>query len=403
MTKLALHRSWGRRMRLGAASGALVFGIVLGQLLVVTPLAEAQVHRTFTLLYSFKGDTDGAQPHASLLRDADGNFYGTTEGGGPLKCGTVFKLDTTGAETVLYTFTGKPADGSLPMAGLIRDPAGNLYGTTFYGGASDFGTVFKLDTTGTETILHSFTGGTDGANPGAGLVRDGAGNLYGTTFYGGESGFGTVYKLDRNGAETVLHSFAGSPLDGQEPTAGLIRDAAGNFYGTTITGGASNLGTVYKLDTTGKETVLYSFTGRPDGKFPWAGLVRDAAGNFYGTTLYGGASDFGTVYKLDTSGTETVLHSFTGHPDGRLPYAGLLRDAAGNLYSTASQGGASRYGTVFRLDTTGNFIILHSFAFGATDGITPMGGLIRDTAGNLYGTTLQGGAFGVGTVFKLSR
>ena len=184
------------------------------------------------------------------------------------------------------------------------------------------------------------------------MVRDGAGNLYGTTFYGGESDFGTVYKLDRNGAETVLHSFAGSPLDGQEPTAGLIRDAAGNFYGTTITGGASNLGTVYKLDTTGKETVLYSFTGRPDGKFPWAGLVRDAAGN---------------------------------------------------LYSTASQGGASRYGTVFRLDTTGNFIILHSFAFGATDGITPMGGLIRDTAGNLYGTTLQGGAFGVGTVFKLSR
>ena len=131
MTKLALHRSWGRRMRLGAASGALVFGIVLGQLLVVTPLAEAQVHRTFTLLYSFKGDTDGAQPHASLLRDADGNFYGTTEGGGPLKCGTVFKLDTTGAETVLYTFTGKPADGSLPMAGLIRDPAGSGVCKTF--------------------------------------------------------------------------------------------------------------------------------------------------------------------------------------------------------------------------------------------------------------------------------
>src|SRR5207245_1590063 len=183
----------------------------------------------------------------------------------------------------------------------------------------------------------------------------------------------------------------------------VMPDAGRNVAGTTVAGGPSKLGMVYQLDTAGKEAVLDSVTGRPGGKFPWAGLVRDAAGNFYGTTLYGGASDFGTVYKLDTSGTETVLHSFTGHPDGRLPYAGLLRDAAGNLYSTASQGGASRYGTVFRLDTTGNFIILHSFAFGATDGITPMGGLIRDTAGNLYGTTLQGGAFGVGTVFKLSR
>ena len=403
MTNSSQHRGWSRRVRLGAASGAFVFGIVLGQLVVATPVLEAQVRRSFALLYSFEGGTDGAQPQAGLIRDADGNFYGTTEGGGPLKCGTVFKLDTTGAETVLYTFTGKPADGSLPVAGLLRDAAGNLYGTTFYGGASDFGTVFKLDTTGTETVLHTFAGGTDGANPGAGLVRDTAGNLYGTTFYGGESGFGTVYKLDRNGVETVLHSFAGSPTDGQEPTAGLVRDAAGNFYGTTITGGASNLGTVYKLDTAGKETVLYSFTGQPDGKFPWAGLVRDAAGNFYGTTLYGGASDFGTVYKLDTAGKETVLHSFTGGRDGKLPYAGLLRDLAGNLYGTTSEGGASRYGTAFQLDTTGRFTVLHSFAFGATDGITPMGGLIRDTTGNLYGTTLQGGAFSVGTVFKLSR
>ena len=209
--------------------------------------------------------------------------------------------------------------------------------------------------------------------------------------------------MDRNGVETVLHSFTGSPMDGQEPTAGLVRDAAGNFYGTTVTGGASNLGTVFKLDASGTESVLYSFAGHPDGKFPWAGLVRDAAGNFYGTTLYGGASDFGTVYKLDTSDTEAVLHSFTGRPDGRLPYAGLLPDLAGNLYGTTSQGGTSHYGTAFRLDTTGRFTVLHNFAFGTTDGITPMGGLIRDTTGNLYGTTLQGGAFSVGTVFKLSR
>jgi uncharacterized repeat protein (TIGR03803 family) len=403
MTNSSQQRGWGRWVCLAAASGALVFGIVLGQLAIATPLAEAQVHRTFTLLYSFEGGTDGEQPHADLIRDAAGNFYGTTEGGGPLKCGTVFKLDTTGTETVLYTFTGKPADGSLPMAGLIRDAAGNLYGTTFYGGTLDFGTVFKLDPTGVETILHGFTGGTDGANPGAGLVRDRAGNLYGTTFYGGESGFGTVYKLDRNGVETVLHSFTGSPMDGQEPTAGLVRDAAGNFYGTTVTGGASDLGTVYKLDASGTESVLYSFTGHPDGKFPWAGLVRDAAGNFYGTTLYGGVSDFGTVYKLDTSGTEAVLHSFNGHPDGRLPYGGLLPDLAGSLYGTTSQGGTFHYGTAFKLDTTGKFTVLHNFTFGATDGITPMGGLIRDTAGNLYGTTLQGGAFSVGAVFKLSR
>jgi uncharacterized repeat protein (TIGR03803 family) len=377
----------------------------------MTPTAEAHADATFTVLYSFEGTQTGYFP-AGLLRGVAGNFYGTTQAGGSSNncsggCGTVFKLDATGEETVLYSFTGGTTDGRMPTAGLIRDAAGNFYGTTFYGGASDFGTVYKLDTTGKETVLHSFTGGADGILPAAGLVRDPTGNLYGVTEVGGVSGWGTVYKLDTTGKETVLYSFAGALTDGGVPGSILIRDAAGNLYGTTSAGGASNFGTVYKLDMSGKETVLYSFTGGADGRNPWAGLVRDAAGNLYGTTNQGGGSHecyggCGTVYKLDTTGTETVLYRFAGHPDGRIPSAGLLRDAAGNLYGTAYGGGASRYGTVFKLDTTGKFTVLHSFTLGAADGISPAG-LARDAAGNLYGTTYQGGEFNMGTVFKLSR
>jgi uncharacterized repeat protein (TIGR03803 family) len=265
------------------------------------------------------------------------------------------------------------------------------------------GTVFKLDTTGRETVLHSFTGTPDGAIPRAALVRDAAGNLYGTTVFGGASiGYGTVFKLDTTGKETVLHSFTAT--DGSGPVAALVRDAAGNLYGTTAYGGASLSGTVFKLDTSGTETVLHSFTGRADGAIPYAALVRDHAGNLYGNTAYGGASGYGTVFKLDTTGRETVLHSFTGASDGASPFDALVRDPAGNLYGTATFGGdpfcSSGCGTVFKLDTTGKETVLHSFT-GRADGAIPAG-LVRDPAGNLYGTTYYGGAFGYGVVFKLT-
>jgi uncharacterized repeat protein (TIGR03803 family) len=349
-----------------------------------------------------------------LVRDAAGNLYGTTGGGG-FSNGVVFKLDTTGKETVLHRFSG--TDGRFPSGGLVRDAAGNLYGTTSSGGAFGWGSVFKLDTTGKETVLYSFTGGTDGSEPSAGLIRDAAGNLYGTTVSGGTSPFpyGVVFKLDPSGKETVLYTFTGG-ADGGFPS-GLIRDAAGNLYGTAGGGGSpacgaeNGCGVVFKVDTTGKETVLYSFDGS-DGAYPFQDLTRDAAGNLYGTTLSvaGGGLNYGVVFKLDTAGKETVLHSFRGYPaDGAFSVygtgRGLVRDAAGNLYGTTDSGGAFNDGLVFRVNTTGKETVLYSFT-GGLDGGNPSVGLVRDAAGNLYGTAVTGGADdcgddGCGVVFKL--
>jgi uncharacterized repeat protein (TIGR03803 family) len=383
-----------------AGSVALALVIAFLQIPVATPSAD-QPDVAFSLLYSFKGGTDGAVPNG-LLRDASGNLYGTTFSGGTSGKGTVFKLDATGVETVLYSFTGG-ADGSGPIAGLIRDAAGNFYGTTYSGGGMptcDCGTVFKLDMTGAETVLHRFTV-EEGAGPQAGLIRDEAGNLYGTTYYGGAFDNGTVFKLDTTGAVTVLHTFTGRS-DGGGPHGGVLRDAAGNFYGTTPYGGPRGSGTVFKLDTTGGETVLHNFLDQPDGKAPWAGLVGDAAGTLYGATQFGGTDGIGTVFKLDKAGRGAVLHSFIG-PDGVQPMAGLILDPIGNLYGTAYAGGASDGGTVFKLDPFGTLTLLHGFHGGRRDGLNPQAGLVRDAAGNLYGTTPIGGAFNQGTVFKLTR
>jgi uncharacterized repeat protein (TIGR03803 family) len=237
----------------------------------------------------------------------------------------------------------------------VRDSAGNLYGTTAVGGAFLMGTVFKLDTSGAMTILHSFNG-PDGAGPYSRLVRDTAGNLYGTTLRGGSNADGTVFKLDPAGNEVVLYNFAGTP-DGEAPFGSLVRDSTGNVYGTTYLGGAYGFGTVFKVDPTGAETVLYSFTGLADGGLPWAGVVRDAAGNLYGTTVSGGdltcfpPAGCGTVFKLDAAGNETVLHSFgpSFSGDGNFPVGRLMRDAAGNLFGTAQNGGAYGQGTIFKL------------------------------------------------------
>jgi uncharacterized repeat protein (TIGR03803 family) len=368
--------------------------------------AQAQTYR---LLYTFTGGADGSEPAAGLIRDASGNFYGTTGSGGPFGAGTVFLLEQTGKERVLYSFTGP--DGSNPVGALVRDAAGDLYGTTEGGGAFGAGVVFKTNDSGFVQVLHSFTGGADGANPVSGLLRDPAGNLYGTTVNGGASNAGTVFKLDPSGAETVLYSFTGG-TDGGNPAAGLVQDAAGNLYGTTAEGGdtscfkPSGCGTIFELDKAGLETVLHSFTGAPDGEFPGAGLVRDTAGNLYGTTTNGGAgtlcvSSCGTVFKLDSTGTETVLYRFTGGADGGNPDAGLVRDAAGNLDGTTIGGGAHNDGTVFELGIAGTETVLYSFT-GQRGGSQPRAGLLRDSAGNLYGTTEFGGAFDAGVVFKLT-
>jgi uncharacterized repeat protein (TIGR03803 family) len=231
---------------------------------------------------------------------------------------------------------------------VIRDSAGNIYGTTQTGGTAGAGVVFKVNAAGEETVLYSFTGGSDGGFPYGGVVQDSSGNLYGTTNGGGTAGFGVVFKLDTAGNETVLYSFAGG-ADGGLPYSGVIRDSAGNLYGTAQFGGTAYAGVVYKLDTAGQESVLYSFTGGADGGQPYAGVIRDSAGNLYGTTIGGGAAGAGVVYELDTVGQETVLYSFTGGADGGQPYAGVIRDSAGNLYGTTNSGGKESSGVVFKL------------------------------------------------------
>lgn len=394
------------RMRLGTAGATLTFAVMLALGMVTTRAAQTQ---TFTVLHSFAGSPDGTKPYGGLARNAKGNLYGTTNLGGdsncnpPYGCGVVFQVDTSGKETV-YSLPGG-ADGLLPYAGLIGDAAGNLYGTTYFGGLYNGGTVFKLDTSDTETVLYKFNGSSDGQYPAGGLLRDKAGNLYGTTQYGGSPGNGTVFTLSTTGTETVLHSFTGYPSDGAYPTyTSLLRDAKGNLYGVTEEGGASNEGMVYKLSPNGTLTVLHNFIGGTrDGCYPYGTPAMDKNDNLYGTTRQCGSHHHGIVWKVSSKGTETVLHNFAGgSSDGAGPYTGVIMDATGNLYGDTYGGGTYGLGTVYELNTKGALTLLHSFAGYPSDGANPMGGVIRDTKGNLYGTTLMGGNIGCGTVWKLT-
>jgi uncharacterized repeat protein (TIGR03803 family) len=362
--------------------------------------------QTFKVLFNFTGSADGESPYGSLVRDTAGNLYGTTEAGGTSGAGTVFKVNKSGTHTVLYSFKGG-SDGANPYVGVIRDAAGNLYGTTANGGASGLGTVFKLTKTGNEKVLYSFAGGSDGCYPYGGLLRDAAGNLYGTTEVCGASGVGTVFKLTNTGKETVLHSFAGGSSDGEFPSfTSLLMDTSGNLYGVAEQGGTDNLGVVYKLSKSGKLKVLHSFAGgTSDGCDVFGTPVMDAEGNLYGTANACGSAHVGIVWKVSQKSKETVLHTFTaGSSDGAEPIAGVIMDANGNLYGDTYQGGSANLGTVYKLNKTGKVTLLHTFT--GPDGDYPYSGVIRDSAGNLYGTTIHGGSGqqcqnGCGTVWKL--
>jgi uncharacterized repeat protein (TIGR03803 family) len=422
MANSTQRHPWVCGMR--TASDAFVLAIALTLGIAGAQSAYGQSYREKTL-YSFKDGTDGASPVAGLIMDAAGNLYGTTSSGGGNRCrgygcGTVFQLDSTGKERVLYRFRGGN-DGAVPSASLLRDGSGNLYGTTVARSPEEGGgTVFKLSKAGKETVLHRFGNGPDGYDVAGGLVSDTSGNFYGTTTLGGSdrslcggTGCGIVYKVSQAGKETILYNFTGSS-DGQNPYAGLTRDAAGNLYGTTASGGGvgqcrgnAGCGTVFKIDTTGKETVLYRFSGGTDGGYPLAPLVRDATGNLYGTAEVGGdlsgcgGSGCGTVFKLDGSATLTVLHTFTGQwPDGGQPQSGVIMDGSGNLYGTTVEGGAWGFGTVYELHTSGTLTLLHSFI--ERDGAFPYAPVMMDSEGNLYGTAPSRGAYDYGTVFKLT-
>lgn len=392
---------------LSAAGRSVLFGaLVLG---IAAPSAHAA---KFHVLYAFQ-DGDAASPFGAMI-DGNKGSYGATYYGGTNNLGAVFRLTGNGKEKVLYSFAGG-SDGANPQTDLITDADGNLYGTASAGGANNCGIAFKVRPNGLETVLYTFKCRPDGFTPNGGLVMDTAGNLYGTTYGGGAPNMGTVFKLAPDGTETIAYAFQGGG-DAAYPNSGLIRDKKGNLFGTTYGGGTAALGTVYKISPKGKETVLYSFQGGSDGASPFASLIADASGNLYGTTWAGGGSGCngsgcGTVFRVALDGTETVLHSFAGGSDGFGPYAGVTLDASGNLYGSTLYGGGSGCsgngcGLVFQLAPDGSKTDLHDFT--GADGSRPSANFLADTKGNLYGTTFDGGGSGCGgsgcgVVFKIKE
>lgn len=375
------------------------------------------------VLYAFQGDNgDSGFPFVGVTADKQGNIYGAAAGTDGQGCntdyGTVYELAANGSLKLLHQFNDQ--DATYPLGTVILDKSGNVWGTTPLGpqGFSGAGIVYKITPDGTFTNMHSFSYGTaDGATPYAGLVMDKRGNFYGTTAGGGAYGWGTVFKITPKGKETVLYSFSDGS-DGAEPRATLVMDASGNLYGTTEYGGinttgctGSGCGTVFKLAPGGIETTLYQFTGGNDGGFPQAGVILDSSGNIYGTASYGGADSYGTVFKVATDGTESTLYTFTGNADGAIPLDPLVLE--GNyLYGTTECGGVawgcSGNGVVFKLSLNGVEKPLYEFQ-NRGDGWNPFGGL-TSYKGYLYGTTPYGGDKvnchewnGLGVIFRVKE
>lgn len=377
-------------------------------------------------LHFFVGYPDDGQfPLGGLVEDSSGNFYGTTQAGGASNLGTVYEVSATGTYSILYCFSGP--DGQSPSSSMIIDSSGNLYGTTYAGGADNLGVVFKVSppVTGsdvwTEAVLYSFSGTPDGAHPIAGLVMGSGGYLYGVTSFGGTDNFGTVFKLNSNGVgnETVLHNFVGGK-DGAYPLASLLLDPGGNLYGVTAAGGTHGLGTAFWIKPNGKESVLHSFKGGNDGAAPYySALIRDSAGNLYGTTYYGGREENpmydagGTIFELPVTGGEKVLYFFCGLTtilgpctDGDNPSGGMIQGANGEFYGMAQYGGAG-LGVFYSFNPV-NYVEdqLYYWNFYASQ---PIGSLIQDKSGAFYGTTYSGGitgesydAYGFGSVFTFT-
>ncbi len=399
---------------------ALVALAVVGLTFVAAPSLQAQ---SFTVLHNFTGGADGGSPFTGLTIDRAGHLYGTTLA--PNDLGTVFKMSNTGSGwvlTTLYNFLGV-SNGAYPDSDVVFGPDGRLYGATTSGGSTGCGgrgcgIVYALNPSArapanvledwSEDELYTFLGGSDGASPSGSLVFDQAGAIYGTDQVG-VNGWGAVYELTRSSqgwSQTVLYNFSGGS-DGGGPEGGVIIDQAGNLYGTTAGGGAYGNGVVFRLTPLNggwTETVLYSFQGPADGSFPDAGLIMDSAGNLYGTTLYGGSGNGGTVFKLSSMSGNWIfalLYSFTG-PAGS--YGALAMDASGSLYGTTAFDGSYQYGNVFQLTPFSGgwtYTSLHDFTGGA-DGKEPVGNVVLDAQENVYGTTSSGGSDGRGVVFEIT-
>ena len=355
---------------------------------------------TVSVIYTFKGGTDGAAPEASMIK-LGGTLYGTTYQGGAYGEGTVFSITPDGNETVLHSF-GNGNDGANPTSALLALD-GTLYGTTAGGGAQGAGTVFSIKPSGKEAVIYAFrNNNVDGYGPYGGLVAL-SGTLYGTTFAGGSNDTGTVFAVTTAGNETILHDFGNSyGNDGQSPVASMtVSD--GILYGTTTYGGANGDGTVFSITASGNETALYSFGQYPDAQFPSAG-VRKQGKVFYGTTAFGGNDGEGAVYRLTTDGKNHVVYSFASGNDGANPDSDLTK-LGKTFYGVTSEGGdncqpdANCNGTVYQLTLPNTETVLHAFSGGA-DGANPIGAL-TNIDGVLYGTTSAGGTNGAGTVFKV--
>jgi uncharacterized repeat protein (TIGR03803 family) len=398
----------------------------LAALAALILVAGAALAGTAKVVYSFAGEEDGEYPSTDLVVDGAGNLYGTTVQGGDFGGGTVFQLSRSGntwVHTVLYSFTGG-ADGGQPYGGVTLDAQGNLYGAAVIGGTGGVcvedgcGVAYKLTNNGgtwTQTVIHDFTGGDDGYGPGAGVTLNKNGNLYGMTPTGGAYGLGTIYELRVDGQgnwkERVIHAFTGGADGGAASAGRLLPDANGNLYGVATVGGAHGAGTAFKLThgpgATWTFRTLYAFNGSPDAGFPYGALVPDNAGNLYGTTYYDGANDLGTVYRLsfrNGAWHERVLYSFQGGTDGASPISNVVFDQAGDLYGTTSEGGAPGCGcgTIFKLSRGPDGIWGESVAYaftGTPDGAFPYNGMVARPDGAFYGTTVHGGDDDEGSVY----
>jgi uncharacterized repeat protein (TIGR03803 family) len=373
---------------------------------LLTSMTFAQT-KNFIALHQFVGGQDGAFPEGAVVLDKAGNLYGTTALAGGGATGTVYKINTKGVERVLFRF--QIAKGTGPASPLVLDKAGNLYGIA-NSGPDGGGVIFKVSPNGKQTLLHAFTNTTFGPKtPSGGILMEKSGNIFGTTAFGGsrncQAGCGIVFRLNTAGTLSVLHRFNGA--DGNQPSGPLVQDSDGNLYGVAQFGGdlacqdpqvgGKGCGTVFKLSKKGIVTVLHTFEGGSDGAIPQAGLLLDSAGNVYGATAHGGDFENGTIFQISHDGTYAVRYRFTGASDGMTPNGGLVMDASGNLLGTAQAGGQG-FGTIFKLTPTGTLTVVHSFT-GQEDGAFPLAGLIHDDVGHFFGTafrnflsqTVQGG------------
>ena len=382
----------------GTVSGVTTSGLVLAN--GTTSLMVAANASTFRLPAAF---ASGAAYDVTIKAHPPGRSCSVAQGSGVVGSANVSDVSVAcvpGAESVLHAFPAAVGDGSTPYGSLLRASDGSLYGLTYAGGANDLGVAFRVAPDGSESVLHSFGAGADGANPHGRLIQGSDGNLYGLTSAGGDYGHGVAFMLTPSGAETVLHSF-GTGAGAQDPYGSLLQGSDGNFYGMSMHGGANGLGSVFMLRPDGSELVIYSFSAGGDGQTPHGSLIQANDGRLYGMTTSGGAYGNGTAFSVTLQGAETVLHSFGASGDGATPSGGLVQASDGNFYALTSAGGANGLSAAVRIGADGTEMVLASFGAGH-DGANPSGTLLMASDGNFYALASGGGANGAGAVLQLA-